>query len=182
MRDPIRQTAARATNLSDIKSQMGGRRMNWENMDPDYANEAGISRFGISPELMPEGVDFVWITSEVRGQPFPEIRSQFERGGWTPVHHEDFDGRFDGMWGKRGQTGEINVGGLVLAARPMEISARAKMRERRAAEEPMKLKEMQLRGGVDVPGGDHPTARNFNHINRTHEATFAAIPVPKDER
>jgi hypothetical protein len=44
----------------------------------------------------------------------------------VPVHQEDFDGRFRGMWIPSDYGGEIEVDGLVLMARPKTWSDKAR--------------------------------------------------------
>src|SRR3989304_2837918 len=89
---------------------------NWENSDPDQ--EDTPDRLRINPALIPEGMAAQWVTDSVYGQGVPQHRADFERKGWTPVHQEDFDGQFDGMFMPKGKTGEIIVDGLVLMMRP----------------------------------------------------------------
>jgi len=150
---------------------------NWETIDP--FSEASADRFKIDPAILPDDLAFMWVTDTVYGQPDPQHRMTFEKGGWTPVHQSDFDGQLDGMFMKKGDRGEINNGGLVLMARPVELQIRAKHRERKAANEPIQIKEQALRGG-DLPGvsldPDHPSARRYNHITKTMER----IEIPED--
>lgn len=153
-------------------------RQNWDDIDPaDFDDSPDRQR--IPADLIPEGMDFQWVTDSVLGQPFPEHRAKFERRGWTPVHPEDFDGRFDGMWGPRGAKGEIRVPGQVLMARPLHISQRAKQQDRRSALEQVSIKEASLRGG-DIQNisldTTHPSALRSNRIDKSYER----IVIPKE--
>lgn len=154
-------------------------RPNWEEYDPGEDSE---DRLKISADLFPPGFSFQWVTNSVLGQEMPEFRSRFERKGWTPVHQEDFDGVFDGKFMARGKEGEITVDGLVLMARPMEFTNRAKKEEQRKAREAVLIKQQQLTGG-EMPGvtldSRHPSAMRTNKINVTVEPV--SIPVPSDQ-
>lgn len=148
---------------------------NWETAvdDPEMEDRLHIPR-----EQIPEGMDFRWVASEVRGKPFPQWRARAEKTGWTPVHPEDFDGRFEGRFASS-NGGEFNEDGLVLMARPLELSKRAKQRDRAKAREQVMIKEQSLRNGQDIAamGADHPTAIGANRINRS----FERLTIPKDE-
>lgn len=150
---------------------------NWEEIDP--FEEETPDKLRIAPELVPEGMALQWVTDSVFGQPMPQHRAQFEKRGWTPVHQEDFDGVFDGMFMPRGSDGEIRMGGMVLMARPKELSDRARLADRKRALEQVNVKEAQLRGG-DLSkvtlDASHPSAVRTNRINKSIER----IDVPKD--
>lgn len=165
-REPVREKSSRMRAAP-----------NWETVDP--LAEDSPDRLKINPDLLPDDLAFMWVTDSVYGQPDPQHRMQFEKGGWTPVHQDDFDGQLDGMFLPKGAQGEINNGGLVLMARPMEIHNRAKLRNRKAANEPIQIKEQALRGG-DLPGvsldPQHPNAIRTNRINKSLER----IEIPDD--
>lgn len=139
----------------------------------------GSNPLHIGVEEVPEGMDLMWVTSEVYGQPQQRHRANFENTGWTPVHPEDFDGLFEGRWAPKGTTGEINHGGLVLMTKPMELVLKAKRREQTRARQQVQIKEQQWRSGElsNVMGADHPSAQRFNHVNRSVER----IAVPQDD-
>ncbi len=142
---------------------------NWETMDT--AGESTPDRYRISPELIPEGLSAMWVTDSVFGQQLPQHRSEFERNGWTPVHQDDFEGQFDGMFMPKGKQGEINVDGLVLMVRPKEITEKAHARNWVKAREQVAIKERALRGG-DLPislDPSHPSAVRTNQINKSLE-------------
>lgn len=149
---------------------------NWESYDPSAESE---DRLHIDPSKIPAGYDLQWITSTVLGQEFGQLRSRFERSGWTPVHQQDFNGIFDGLFMSAGAQGEINVDGLVLMARPMEFTIRARREEQRKAREVVQIKQQQLTGG-DIPGVTldtrHSSALSTNRINRTIES----VEIPRD--
>lgn len=150
---------------------------NWETVDPTADDSP--DRLKINPDLIPEGMSALWVTDSVMGQSFHHHRSDFEKKGWTPVHQDDFDGQFNGMWMKRGDEGEINVGGLVLMMRPKQLTDKARKEDRRRAHEQVQIKEQAWRSG-DLPGvsldAQHPNAVKANRISRSIER----ITIPED--
>lgn len=152
---------------------------NWDEDNIDGMEDESPDRLAIDPNLIPEGMSLQWITDSVYGQSVPQHRARFEKRGWTPVHQEDFDGILDGLFMPRGAEGEIKVDGMVLMARPEEMSQRARASDRRKAQEVIRIKEQALRGGDINTSLDsqHPSALNTNRINKTMER----IHIP-DER
>lgn len=133
-------------------------------------------RYHIPQELFPEGMDLQWITQTVAGQEMPQLVNAYFRAGWTPIHVEDFDGRFNQLFPGDG-AGYINLDGQILCARPLEMSIAAKKRDQQRAKEQISLKEQAFRGGdLPISGVDHPSARAVNRISRTMER----IEIPKD--
>ena len=144
---------------------------NWETVDADDL-EYLPDRLRIDRSLWPEGMDLRWVRDSYYGQPDPKNRGDAERKGWTPIHQSDFSGQFNGVFMKKNAEGEINVDGLVLMARPEELSIRARRVDERIANEAVQIKEAQLTGG-DLPGvtldTTHKTALNSNKISKTLE-------------
>lgn len=149
---------------------------NWEDIDVDAPDTP--DRLRIDPSLVPPGMSLQWVTDSVYGQPVPQHRAEFEKRGWTPVHQEDFDNVYDGLFMPKGMAGEIRVEGMVLMARPEELTKRAKALDRRRANEVVRIKEQALRGGDINTSLDsqHPSALQTNRINRSMER----IEIPKD--
>lgn len=149
---------------------------NWETMRPD--EDETPDRLRISRDRIPEGMDAQWVTDSILGQPQPQRRALFERKGWTPVHQDDFDGRFDGEFMPTGAQGEIKVDGAVLMMRPLELSLRAKAADLRAAREQVSIKEQTLKGGDLGTSLDsqHHTALRSNKITKTIER----IAIPEE--
>jgi hypothetical protein len=142
---------------------------NWESFDA--SSEETPDRLKIDPSLIPDGMSAQWVTDSIYGQSMAQHRAEFERKGWTPIHQDDFDGQFDGMFMPRGAKGEITVDGLVLMMRPKEITDRARFEDRRKAIEQVAIKEQALRGG-DLPvslDARHPSAVNSNRITKSVE-------------
>lgn len=147
-------------------------RPNWDDIDPEDFSEETPNRQHIPRHLIPDGMDMMWVTDTVLGQPFAEHRAGFEKKGWTPVHPEDFDGQFRGMFGPKAAEGEIRLEGQVLMARPLHLSLAAKKRDRRNALEQVAIKEAALTGGdmrgVTLDTG-HESALRSNRINKSVE-------------
>lgn len=151
---------------------------NWETIDPGA--EESPDRLAIAKNLIPEGMDLQWVTKSVFGQDVPTHRAAFERKGWTPVHQDDFDGQFNGRWMARGEEGEITVDGLVLMARPKELSQAAAARDQRNAREVVQIRERDLRNGnlqgVTLDPSNAQVLQQVNKVGRSVER----IDVPKD--
>lgn len=133
-------------------------------------------RLRVPRELIPDGMDYQWVTDSVLGAPMPQRRARFERRGWTPVPAA----RHDGMFMPKGFQGEINVDGLVLMERPLEYSIQAKKKDEMRAAEQVYVREAQLRGGnPDKNIGfdtQHGSARGANRVSKTYER----VPMPED--
>ena len=149
---------------------------NWETVDPLSPDTP--DRLFISKELIPDGMSLLWVTSTCRGQDMPQHRAEFEKKGWTPVHQDDFDGQFNGVFMPKNQEGEVNVEGLVLMARPEKMTEKAERINKQRAYEQVAIKEQALTGG-DLPvtlDARHPSATNSNRISKSIER----IEVPND--
>ena len=72
---------------------------------------------------------------------------------------------------------EISQGGLVLMARPMELSKQSRAHEYSRARQQVRIKEQQITGGDLNTSLDsrHPSALRFNKIEKSMER----IPVPE---
>lgn len=152
-------------------------RPNWEDTEANAPETP--DRLSIDPALVPDGMSFQWVTSTVFGQDMAQHRSRFEARGWTPVHQEDFDGQLNGLFMPKNAPGEITVDGLVLMARPKQMTDRAHHSNKVKALQQVAIKEQALRGGdLNIPlDTQHPSALNANRVNKTMER----IVVPDDE-
>src|SRR3954466_14732217 len=74
---------------------------NWETMDPTEDTD-NPDRLRIERSQIPDGMDAQWVTDSIFGRPEPGRRAVFEKSGWTPVHQEDFDNKFDGKFMPKG--------------------------------------------------------------------------------
>lgn len=142
----------------------------------------GTDRYHIPQHLIPAGIDLQWNVQSILGKDDPQARQTMTVQGWEPVTGDMFDKRFDGMFMPKGHKGEINVGGLVLEWRPIELTAEAKAEELQAARhargvEEAKIKSAQI-DGVD-PGfmdPNIPAARGGNIFRKEMGRSPMAIP------
>lgn len=137
---------------------------------PDGYNDEDDEGYSkIDRDLIPDGMDWQWVTDKVLGQPFPQRRSTFERKGWSPVPAERYDGRFMPL----GHNGEIRDenDAAVLMERPMEYSQYARRKELRRNFDQVRAKESQLRGGdIGTTLDSHSqVARSRNMLNKSYE-------------
>ncbi len=146
--------------LRPLSKQAADYAMDYDDDDDD--------RLKIHRNEIPDGMDYQWVTDSILGQPAPQRRARFERKGWQPVPAARHDGRFM----PKGFQGEINVDGLVLMERPMELTIRARQRDHFRATGQVKAKEAQLTGG-DVRGVTldtrHETALRTNKVRKSYE-------------
>ena len=169
-REPLRQdTTPPKLNMREAP--------NWEEVDADV--EDTPDRLSLPVGLLPEGLEAQWVTTSIYGQPMAQHRARFQKRGWTPVHQDDFDGQFDGVFMPKGAPGEITVDGMVLMVRPKQMSDKARARDRMRALEQVAIKEQALRHG-DLPSvtldSGHPSAVNSNRINKS----FERISIPEE--
>lgn len=140
----------------------------------------GTDRLHIPQEIIPDGIDLQWVTDSVLGQPAMQTRIAFEVNAWEPVLPSMFDGRFDGMFMPKGHKGEINVDGLVLMWRPMELTMEARAEERQAARGAVVAQEAKLRGGnLDGVTLDtqHASVRANTRLTRE---IIPGMPIPNN--
>lgn len=136
----------------------------------------------ILAKLGSEGIDLQWVTDSVLGQPAAQVRMSFEINGWEPVTPDMWGALFDGMFTKRGHTGEINYEGLVLMWRPMYMSDEARAEDAAARNNALLAQQNMIKGG-QIPGmssgfePDHPTAIGRNVFSRS---VHAPMDIPKE--
>jgi hypothetical protein len=117
--------------------------------------------------------DLQWVTDSVLGQAAPQNRMAFEINAWEPVTPDMFGGVFDGMFTRKGHTGEIIYDGLVLMHRPMELTKEAQAEDRAARDGAMEAQRNMVMNGV-IPGLNtnggfesmHPTAAGKQTFRR----------------
>lgn len=163
-KDDVKQAADRAEK-PNIWSKMKAR-PNWESEDFVGVGLEQASRIGIPEEvvlnLARDGVSLQWITRAIRGEATPQHVAQMEKGGWTPVHQQDFDGVLDGMFMPKGHNETpIVVDDCMLVARPLSLQAKAERAQRRDANLPLQIAEEQIGHGIPgVTGATGPGVRN----------------------
>ena len=170
---PLREANLRSTNIREeeirptkkVRVRKGG---------------GMTDRLYIPPAMIPEDIDLQWVTSELLGMPTVQSRQGFEINGWEPVSGQMWNDLFDGMFMPRGHRGEINVGGLVLMWRPIELTLEAREEDRQAAMSAVHRHEQTLLGGA-IKGvtldTSHPSARAKTRLTRE---VVSGMPIPKD--
>ena len=141
-------------------------------------NAGSTDRLYIPREMIPEGVDLQWVAVEIKGEPAVQNRMNYEINGWQAVNMQmpPFD-RFDGMFMPKGWTGEINVGGLVLFERPIELTMEARGEEHRAANQAVGIQERQIRSGlIDGVNSDLLKPKD----TRLTREMLPGQPIPRD--
>lgn len=148
-------------------------------------NIASSSRYHIPKEWIPEGMDLQWNVDSVLGQPARHDRMLMEQQAWEPVDvsKEPFK-HLDGKFMRAGHKGEINVDGLVLMWRPLELTLEARAEEDYAARSARYHEEAKMRMGQ--PDGVNPDMLNPAHgsaprqtfFRKSHER-IPSMPVPE---
>lgn len=164
-RSPVRATAVRpdATAVEKkVRIRKGGSMRSLLDVPQDLLDK-----------LTAQGVDLQWVTDSILGQPSPQSRMAYEINSWEPVTPQMFDGMFDGMYTKKGHTGEINYEGLVLMWRPMELTMEARAEESLARSNQLAAQQNMIKGGQGIQGlasgfeADHPSALRGNTVSRS---------------
>lgn len=173
-RTPVRATTVRPSSEmpeKKVRIRKGGAMRSLLDVPDDILRKLGS-----------EGIDLQWVTDSILGQPSPQSRTAFEINGWEPVTPDMWGGMFDGLYTKKGHTGEINYEGLVLMWRPMELTEEAKAEDNMARNNAIIAQQNMIKGG-QIPGfsagfePDHPTAVSRNRIERSIRAP---MDIPKD--
>lgn len=122
--------------------------------------------------LLRDGLVLQWGTHSIYGQ--PQNLSNYQRSGWHVVQRGDLGGALDHL-ADDASNASITKGACVLLVRSATLHEKAKARERAAANRPLEVQKEIGAQGLNVPGGDHPTATRGNKISKTMER----IEVPE---
>lgn len=134
---------------------------------------AGVDKYHIPREMIPDGIDLQWNVDSVLGQAATQDRMSMEMQAWEPVTPDMWDGRFDGMFVRRGHQGEINVGGLVLMWRPLELTLEARSEELQVARQARYVEERKIQQGT-------PDGVNLDMLNPNHGSARAKTFLHKE--
>jgi hypothetical protein len=172
-KEDARRREAEAKDPSRIRQGSIRDLSEWDDMT--YQPQAATSRFDVPPEIVPDGIEYQWNTSEIFSQPMTQRMAGWQKQGWRPVPAE----RHPGRWTPIGAAGDIVVDGLMLCERPKAWCDRAREHERRAARAQIEAKKAQFKGG-DIPGvsldAQHPSALRTNTIR----SEYQRITVPEE--
>lgn len=145
-----------------------------EDVDFVYRPDDDSDRLKVPKEIIPDGMEYLWVTASIYGQAQPQRMARFQKQGWVPVPAS----RHDGLFMPRGHNGYIEIDGLVLHERSKKISDMARAHEYKKARAQIQAKEAQLLGG-DVGttlDSQHPSALRANRISKTYEK----IEIPEE--
>jgi hypothetical protein len=177
-RGDVKVAADRAEAGPGHKYKKFRARPNWESEDFVGVGLDQEDRLGIRQEkvldIMRDGWSLQWCTRSIRGQETPQELAKMERGGWTPVFQDDFDGLLDGDFMPKGKIDTpIVVDDAILCYRPTMLQMKAAQAQRREANRPLEIAEDQIGQGIPgVTGAMHPSVRN------TIKKTVERIDIP----
>lgn len=117
----------------------------------------------------PEGWDYQWKTFKVMGEDWSSYQVELARNGWEPVPLSRHPEMMPVGW----KGNSIEVEGLVLMERPLQMTLEARHNEALEAKSNVLTKEAQLRNGNSSDLG----RRQVHRFSKTREA----VPVPTDE-
>lgn len=166
-REPVRETAPAAARAPMREPVRATERVRGSD---------GIDKYNVPKEILARlgalGWDLQWNVDSVLGKPDPQARTAMEVQGWASVEGDMWDGLLDGMFMPKGYKGEIIVDGLVLQARPIELSQQAKKEELEAARRARFVEEAKIQAGtpdgvnLDMLNPNHGSARAKTFLNK----------------
>lgn len=159
-----------AAPVSDMES---ARRRAAEIMEHGLAMDEGTDKFEFDRSIIPDGWDYAWKRLTTMGQEDPAYQVQLTRNGWEPVPAS----RHPEMMPQDWKQGTITRDGQILMQRPMEITDRSRLIERRRAMDQVRVKEAQLNSAPNgtFERGTHPGAPV--RVSKGYEP----IPIPVDK-
>lgn len=140
----------------------------------------GTNKFTIAPDILHklamEGWDLQWNVDSVLGKAETQSRTAMERQGWASVTGLMWDGLFDGHYNAKGYAGEIIVEGLVLQARPMELSQQARAEEHHNARMARHVEAQKIKQGT--PDGVNLEMFDPNHGSARSQTFLRSERIP----
>lgn len=166
---PIPPASAAAAPVSDIEA---ARRRAAEIMEHGLAMDEGTDKFEFDRGIIPDGWDYAWKRLTTMGQEDPAYQVQLSRNGWEPVPASRHPEMMPADW----KHSTITRDGQILMQRPMEITERSRLIERRRALDQVRVKEAQLNSAPNgtFERGTHPGAPV--RVNKGYEP----VPIPAD--
>lgn len=131
-------------------------------------NYEGPDKYHIDENIIPPGWDYNWKRFTIYNQQDPSYQVALARGGWRAVptnRHPELM--------PQGSPGEAPIvhDGLMLMERPLELSNRARIKDRRDADAAVKAKEQQA---------GHAPAGQLDRVQPSIKKSYAPIPVQAD--
>lgn len=136
--------------------------------------DEGVDDFYIDPAVIPEGWSYEWKRYAVLGMQDPAYEVQVAKGGWeaVPTH------RHTEMMPVGYQGDTILRKGMILMERPLEITLRARERDKANARNQVRMKEAQLSGqpaGPNSPFAPDNKGSPLVKISKSYEP----MPIPE---
>lgn len=137
----------------------------------------GSDKYHVPPDWIPPGMDFQWNVDTIIGQPAQHQRVTMEEQGWEVVDpSQPAFKHLDGKFMRAGHKGEINIEGLVLMWRPIELTLEARAEELSAARGQRYVEEQKMRAGR--PDGVNPDMLNPHHGSAQRQTFFNKERIP----
>lgn len=136
------------------------------------AMDEGSDKFEFDRGIIPDGWDYAWKRLTVYGKEDPAYQVQLARNGWEPVPAKRHPDMMPSDW----KHDTITRDGQILMQRPLEITERARLLEKRKALDQVRVKEAQLNSAPNgtFERGTHPGAPV--QVKKGYEP----IPIPTD--
>ncbi len=169
-----RQAEARQTEVRDeVRLAPGeGRRRDGTIIRRQSVSDDG-SKYGVPAHIIEthkaEGFDLEWKRTKVFGEVQHQYIAQTARGGWEAVQAE----RWPGIFLPEGATGAIEIDGLMLMERPIELSLEARREDKDAAREAANRSRRNI--------GIKELAPGFEDHNNTSNAKVRANSFARSE-
>lgn len=169
---PAAMMAAAAPTPNALDPLEAARRRAAEIMEHGLAMDEGTDKFEFDRAIIPDGWDYAWKRLTTMGQEDPAYQVQLSRNGWEPVPASRHPEMMPADW----KHSSITRDGQILMQRPMEITDRSRLIERRRALDQVRVKEAQLNSTPNgtFERGTHPGAPV--RVNKGYEP----IPIPRD--
>ena len=120
----------------------------------------------ILDNLASQGIVLEWKTQSVLGKEETRGMNVHRRNGWQEVAPNEIPG-----------IAVTEIEGLRLMARPKALHDKAKEEERKEAVGRIASMRQAHGEGLPIRGGDHVSARTFNH----HRTSIEALNIPRDQ-
>lgn len=122
-----------------------------------YSRPEEHEKYHIPDEMIPPGMDLMWLPTKVFGMPNGRTIAEFYREGWEPAAAKDFPvisgygaslpkSLVDrGLISEVGADDPIEIGSQLLVMRPKQLSQRSRQREKSAAQEQVENQMRRLK-------------------------------------
>jgi len=132
-----------------------------------------MDRYYIDPEIIPDGWSYEYKRKSVHGLEDAAYEVNLARGGWTAVP-VDRNARHRALM-PRGNYSTVEIDGMILMERPLELTEEARDVELRRARGQVRAKEQQL---ASTPDGT--MTREHERVRPSIKKGYEPMPVPKD--